>query len=210
MLMEIIFYSLISYLYGAIPYAHIATYLFKRKNLSKEGTGNIGVTNAFKVGGYAAGTITVLGEISKALVPIFIAHRFFSGDLYITLLFVYLSLVGTSFSIFLKGKGGKGSTVAMWSLLILSPYSLFTLLALWIVVLKVSGGNFLIKKIPLLFIPIIIYYFEHDILFALFGFLTSILFYLNSYRRQDDFVHYGIFHRKSDLRDTHDSHTLHS
>ena len=208
--MEIIFYSLIAYLYGAIPYAHIATYLLKRKNLGKEGTGNVGVTNAFKVGGYAAGTITVLGEISKALVPIVIAHRFFSSNLYITLLFVLLSLVGTSFSIFLKGKGGKGSTVAMWSLLILSPYSLFTLLALWIVILKVSRGNFFVKKIPLLFIPIIIYYFEHDILFGLFGLLTSILFYLNSHRRQDDFVHYGIFHQKSDLRDTHDAHTLHS
>ena len=210
MIAEIVIFAAASYLYGAVPYAHIATYLFKRKNLSKEGTGNIGVTNAFKVGGYAAGTITVLGETSKALVPIVIARLFFSGNLYITLLFVFLSLVGTSFSIFLKGKGGKGSTVAMWSLLILSPYSLFTLLALWIVVLKVSRGNFLIKKIPLLFIPIIIYYFENDILFALFGLLTSILFYLNSYRRKDDFVHYGIFHQKSDLRDTHDAHTLRS
>jgi len=210
MITEIVIFAAASYLYGAIPYAHIATYLLKRKSLSKEGTGNIGVTNAFKVGGYVAGTITVLGEISKALVPIVIANRFFSGSLYITLLFVYLSLVGTSFSIFLKGKGGKGSSVAMWSLLILSPYSLFTLLALWIVVLKVSGGNFLIKKIPLLFIPIIIYYFEHDILFVFFGLLTSILFYLNSYRRQDDFVHYGVFHRKSNLRNTNDTHTLRS
>jgi len=210
MLMEIIFYSLISYLYGAIPYAHIATYLFKRKNLAKEGTGNIGVTNAFKVGGYTVGTVTVLGEISKALFPIFIAHRFFSGNLYITLLFVYLSLVGTSFSIFLKGKGGKGSTVAMWSLLILSWKSLFTLLILWILILKVSRGNFLIKKIPLFFIPIIIFLFEQDVFFALFGLLTSILFYLNSYKRKDDFVHYGIFHRKSAMRDSSSAHTLHS
>jgi len=210
MLMDIIFYSFIAYLYGAIPYAHIATYLFKRKHLSKEGTGNIGVTNAFKVGGYAAGTVSVLGETSKALVPIFIAHHFFSGNLYITLLFVYLSLVGTSFSIFLKGKGGKGSTVAMWSLLILSPYSLFTLLALWIVVLKVSHGNFLIKKVPLVFIPIVIFLFEHDVFFALFGLLTSMLFYLNSYKRKDDFVHYGIFHRKSDMRNSRSAHSLHS
>ena len=210
MLVEIIFYSVLSYFYGAIPYAHIATYLLKRKNLSKEGTGNIGVTNAFKVGGYAVATITVLGETSKALVPLFLAHRFFSGNLYLSLLFVYLSLVGTSFSLFLKGKGGKGSTVAMWSLLILSPYSLFTLLALWMVIIKVSRGNFLVKRIPLLFIPIIIYFFERDVLFALFGLLTSILFYLNSYRRKDDFVHYGIFHRKSDVRDTSGAHTLHS
>jgi len=208
--MNILFFSIIAYLYGAIPYAHISTYLLKRKNLSKEGTGNIGVTNAFKVGGYAAGTITVFGEISKALIPIFIAHRFFSGNLSITLLFVYLSLVGTSFSIFLKGKGGKGSTLAIFSLLILSPYALFTLLALWIVILRVSRGNYLIKKIPLLFIPIVIFLFERDWIFTLFGLLTSLLFYLNSYKRKDDFVYYGIFHRKSKVRNTSSVNTIHS
>ena len=127
--------------------------------------------------------MSVLGETSKALVPILIAHYFFSGTLYITLLFVYLSLVGTSFSIFLKGKGGKGSTVAMWSLLILSPYSLLILLAFWVVILKLSRGNFLIKKIPLLFIPVVIFIVEKDLTFTLFGLLTSFLFYLNSYMK---------------------------
>ncbi len=76
MLIEIIFFSLLSYLYGALPYAYIATYLIKRKHLGDEGTGNIGVTNAFKVGGTAAGIITVLGEISKAFLPVFIASSF--------------------------------------------------------------------------------------------------------------------------------------
>ena len=208
--MEIIFYSITCYLYGAIPYAHIATYLLKRKNLSREGTGNIGVTNAFKVGGYAVGTITVLGETSKALIPIFMAHRFFSGNLSLTLLFVYLSLIGTSFSIFLKGKGGKGSTLAMWSLLILSWKSLFTLLVLWILILKLSRGNLLIKKIPLFFIPIVIFLFEGDWIFVLFGLLTSLLFYLNSYKRKDDFIYYGIFHRKSNGEDKSSANTLHS
>ena len=197
MLKEIIFFSLLSYCYGALPYAYLATYLIRRKNLAEEGTGNIGVTNAFKVGGYAVGIITVLGEISKALVPIFIAHRFFSGNLTITLLFVYCAFIGTSFSVFLKGKGSKASTVAMWSLLILSPYALLTLLTLWMVILKIAGANVLIKKIPLLFIPIIIFIFEQDLIFTFFGFLTSILFFLNSFKRKDDFITYGIFQRKS-------------
>jgi glycerol-3-phosphate acyltransferase PlsY len=196
MLKEIIFFSLLSYFYGALPYAYLVTYLIKRKNLGEEGTGNIGVTNAFKVGGYAVGIITVLGEISKAFVPIFIAHRLFPGNVNLTLLFVYCALIGTSFSIFLKGKGSKASTVALWSLLILSPYALLTLLILWIVILKIAGDNVLIKKIPLLFIPIVIFIFEQDLIFTFFGFLTSILFFLNSFKRKDDFIHYGIFKKK--------------
>jgi len=196
MLTKIIIFSVISYCYGALPYAYLATYLIKRKNLGEEGTGNIGVTNAFKVGGYPVGIITVLGEISKAFVPIFIAHRFFPGNLNITLLFVYCAFIGTSFSVFLKGKGSKASTVALWSLLILSPYALLTLLALWIIILKIAGDTVLIKKIPLLFIPIVIFIVEQDLIFTLFGFLTSVLFFLNSFKRKDDFIHYGIFQRK--------------
>ena len=193
MLIEIIFFSLLSYLYGALPYAYIATYLIKRKHLGDEGTGNIGVTNAFKVGGTAAGIITVLGEISKAFLPVFIAHRFFHGNLNLTLLFVYCALIGTSFSIFLKGKGSKATTVGLWSLLILSPYALLTLLLLGALTLKIAGNNVFIKKIPLLFIPLVIFIFEQNLIFTLFGFLTSILFFLNSFKRKDDFIHYGIF-----------------
>jgi glycerol-3-phosphate acyltransferase PlsY len=196
MLIEIISFSLLSYLYGALPYAYLATYLIKRKNLGEEGTGNIGVTNAFKVGGTAVGIITVLGEISKAFVPIFIAHRLFPGNLNLTLLFVYCALIGTSFSIFLKGKGSKATTVGLWSMLILSPYALLTLLLLGGFTLKIAGNNVLIKKIPFLFIPLVIFLFEQNLIFTLFGFLTTILFFLNSFKRKDDFVHYGIFKGK--------------
>lgn len=201
---KIFLFSVISYLYGAIPYAYIATYWFTRKKLTQEGTGNVGVTNAFKVGGYPAGILTLFGETSKALVPIYLAHHFFSGHLSITLLFVYLSLVGTSFSVFLKGKGGKGSTAAIWSLLILSPYSLLLLLIVFVTIIKISRGNPLIKKIPLLFIPIILFAVERDFIFTLFGLLTSFLFYLNNYGRTDDFVYYGIFHRKEAARNNSD------
>ncbi|MCX5887294.1 MAG: glycerol-3-phosphate acyltransferase [Proteobacteria bacterium] len=205
--MNIIFWSMIAYLYGAIPYAYLATYLIKGKRLSKEGTGNIGVTNAFKIGGTTAGLVTVLGEISKALVPIGIGRYFFAGMLPVTLLFVFLALVGTSFSIFLKGKGGKGSTAAWNSLLILSPYSFFILLLLWTAFFKLSKGNLVIKKIPLFLIPLVIFLVERDWAFTLFGLLAGLLLFLNNFRRKDDFAYYKIFQRKSGVED---ADTVHS
>jgi glycerol-3-phosphate acyltransferase PlsY len=196
MILQILFFAFLSYLYGAIPFSYIATYLTTGKNLGKEGTGNIGVTNAFKVGGKIAGIITVTGEISKALLPIYLGYRLFSGNLNITLIFVYCTLIGTSFSIFLRGKGGRGSTVALWSLLILSPISLILLLFLWLPVIRLSRGNLSIKRIPPFFIPIVIFIVERDVFFALFGLLTSFLFLLTSYLKKDDFVEYGIIHDK--------------
>jgi len=204
--MNIIFWSMIAYLYGAIPYAYLATYLIKGKRLSKEGTGNIGVTNAFKIGGTVAGLVTVGGEISKTLVPIGIGRYFFAGTLSVTLLFVFLVLVGTSFSIFLKGKGGKGSTTAWNSLLILSPYSFFILLFLWVAFFKLSKGNLVIKKIPLLLIPPVIFLVERDWTFTLFGLLAGLLLSLNNFWRKDDFAYYNVLQRKSGVEDADTVH----
>lgn len=190
-----------AYLYGAIPFAFIATRLFRHKDLRHEGTGNIGVTNAFKVGGTVAGVCSIGGEISKALVPLWMAHAFCPESHYAKFIFLLCALVGTSFSVFLKGGGGKGTTAALWGLFFLSPYACLALLALWLVILSIARDNLLIKKIPLLFIPIIIQVVERDVVFTLFAALASVLLYLNSFKRKDDFIHYGIFRHKRRRRE---------
>ena len=147
--MLIFLFTVLIYLYGSISYAYIATYFLKKRNLANEGTGNIGVTNAIKVGGTTVGIITVLGEISKAIIPILASSYFFEGNIKITLLFICLSFLGTSFSIFLKGRGGKGSTVAIWGLLVLSPKACVVMLIVWTIIVLFSKNNHTIKTIPL-------------------------------------------------------------
>lgn len=68
--MDYLVFALISYLYGSIPFAHIAALFISKKDLRREGSRNVGVTNAFKTAGLLSGSLTVIGEISKALVPI--------------------------------------------------------------------------------------------------------------------------------------------
>ena len=191
--MRVVIFAIVAYLYGSVPFAYISTFLFKKRNLAKEGTGNIGVTNAFKVGGYAVGIITVCGEISKAILPILATKFFFSSNLHITLLFLYLAFLGTCFSVFLKGKGGKGSTVALWGLFILSPYACVILLLLWTIVVLISNNNPNIKSIPLLFIPIIFHLAEKDFYFTIYCILLSVTIFINNKVRLDDYKYYGNF-----------------
>lgn len=196
--MLIVLFAIIAYLYGSLPYAFIATYFLKKRNLAKEGTGNIGVTNAFKVGGTAAGIITITGEISKAVLPIMFSEFIFDGNLKVTLLFVYLAFLGTSFSIFLKGKGGKGSTVAIWSLMILSPYACMILLSLWTVIVLISKNNPVIKTIPIILIPVIFHIFEQNVSFTIFCVFLSTTIFINNRLRSDDYKYYDVF--KNPLR----------
>ena len=57
------------------------------------------------------------------------------------------------------------------------------------------------KKSHFCLIPIVIFIIERDVVFALFGLLTSFLFFLSSYYKKDDFVEYGIFHGKQKERE---------
>jgi hypothetical protein len=59
----------------------------------------------------------------------------------------------------------------------------------------------LIKKIPLLFIPPVIYLVERDWVFTLFGLLAGLLLFLNNFGRKDDFAYYKVFQRKSGAED---------
>ena len=194
--MDAILFALLSYLYGSIPFGYIATYIIKGKRLTEEGTGNVGVTNTFKVGGTGAGIITILGEISKAIVPIVTAKTLFPGSQLITFLFVFCALVGTSFSAFLKGKGGKGSTAAFWSIFLLSRNACFILLGTWIILALLARSSVHIKKLQLICIPCVIYLVERNLAFTLFGVLTSALFFFTTYLRKDDFSYYNILSQK--------------
>ena len=194
--MDAVLFAMLSYLYGSIPFGYIATYIIKGKRLTEEGTGNVGVTNTYKVGGTGAVIVTIIGEISKAIVPIAIAKTLFPGSQPITFLFVFCSLVGTSFSAFLKGRGGKGSTAAFWSIFILSRYSCFVLLGTWIILALLARSSIHIKKLQLICIPCIICLVERDVAFTLFGLLTSVLFFLTTYLRKDDFTYYNILSQK--------------
>jgi len=194
--MDAVLFAMLSYLYGSIPFGYIATYIIKGKRLTEEGTGNVGVTNTFKVGGTAAGIVTILGEISKAIVPIVTANTLFPGSQPITFLLVFCSLVGTSFSAFLKGRGSKGSTAAFWSIFLLSRNACFILLGTWIILALLARSSIHIKKLQLICIPLVIFLVERDLAFTLFGVLTSVLFFITTYWRKDDFTYYNILSQK--------------
>lgn len=204
--MRIILLAVFSYLYGAFPFAYLATRLITGKKLTEEGTGNISVTNAYKVGGTAVIIITLLGEISKAALPIFAARTVLGDDLFCMLLAAFSALVGTSFSVFLRGRGGRGSTVALWTILILSPIAGVILLTIAGILAVLARAHIMLKKLLLICIPCVIYLVERDPVFTAFGILTSLLFLLTGYVRKDDYAYYNIFHQRSGLNDADSLH----
>jgi glycerol-3-phosphate acyltransferase PlsY len=176
-------FALVCYIYGSIPFAYIFTYVFKQVKLTEKGTGNIGVANAFGVGGLKAGFLTVFGEATKAALPIIISHFLYSGELKVALILLTASILGISYSVFLKGRGGQGGTILLWGLLLLSPYTFLAFMAVFVVFFFILRNRYYTSIIGHVMLPLEIFLIEGDLAFVVFGAVMAV-FYSVRYKPQ--------------------------
>lgn len=110
---------IVSYLICGIPFGKILVGLMSHKDIQKEGSGNIGTTNALRVGGPKVAALTLAFDLLKGMVCI-IAFRdvVYTGSSWSTsstvsypllvALVALACLYGHIFSPYLKFHGGKG------------------------------------------------------------------------------------------------------
>lgn len=104
---------LCSYMLGTIPTGLLVGKMFGKGDIRKQGSGNIGATNTLRVAGKKAGIITLVIDVVKGALPVFIAAEYFSTIE--TNTYVYCGIaavVGHMFPIWLSFKGGKGVATA--------------------------------------------------------------------------------------------------
>ena len=97
--------ALLGYAFGSIPFGLILTRLAGKGDVRKQGSGNIGATNVLRTGSKGLAAATLLLDLAKGFVPVFIARELFWFDMGWTALFAVL---GHCFPIWLGFKGGKG------------------------------------------------------------------------------------------------------
>ena len=96
----------LGYLFGSISPSVFLGKLFKGIDVRRFGSGNAGTTNAFRVLGPRLGTAVLVGDALKGALPVVFASRV-SPPL-VTVLVAFATVAGHNYSIFLRGKGGKG------------------------------------------------------------------------------------------------------
>lgn len=107
---------LISYLIGSIPFGMLFAKMLGKQDLRSHGSGNIGATNAMRVGGKKLGILTLIFDMLKGIIAIFASSIFlrYSGvaEIVVPNVFLYASgfsaIFGHIFPIWLRFKGGKG------------------------------------------------------------------------------------------------------
>jgi len=115
-----IFIALFGYLLGSIPTGLILAKLFSKVDPRKLGSKNIGATNIFRTAGKALGIFTLIGDLLKGAIPVWIAIHWGESDLWIAASGL-TPFLGHVFPIFLGFKGGKGVATALGVYLVISP-----------------------------------------------------------------------------------------
>lgn len=123
--MQIAGFILLGYLSGSILYARVFARLFgKEEMIENSSDHNPGAANAFMHGGFWCGMLTLLCDIGKGFLPVFLfmrmAERLHPG-VFATSLMLAAPVVGHVFPLFYRLKGGKGIAVTFGSLLGLFP-----------------------------------------------------------------------------------------
>ena len=124
-----------AYLLGSVPFAVVSSRLFGLADPRSYGSKNPGATNVLRSGNKKAAIVTLLGDLAKGGLAVFLAQTYGphfglgSGTVTLVALAVFF---GHLYPIFLHFRGGKGVATAAGVLLALDPLLGLATLGVWL------------------------------------------------------------------------------
>lgn len=109
----------VAYLLGSIPFGLVVGKFIYKKDIRQFGSGNIGTTNAFRAFGTVGGILVFVCDMLKGAIPVLLAQGLDAG--LHPLLFGGMAIVGHSYPLFLKFKGGKAVATSFGVVLAYHP-----------------------------------------------------------------------------------------
>ena len=130
MLIASIIAIVLGYLIGSISPAYILGKLMRGIDIREYGTKNAGATNAFRVLGKTAGIITLVFDLGKSVLAMFIAYLLLFGNKFDINVFIgmpfaimclagFAAILGHDFPFYMQFRGGKGAASAWGAFLTL-------------------------------------------------------------------------------------------
>ena len=134
--MEYVIFAIIAYLLGSIPSALIVGKVGYGLDIREQGSGNLGATNTFRVLGIKAGSIVVLSDILKGTVATLVP-LLFDVDVYRLIIGIF-AVIGHTYPIFARFKGGKAVATSGGIILGVSPLLFIIMVLTFLLSLYIS------------------------------------------------------------------------
>lgn len=202
-MIKIIGLFICAYLLGAIPSGVWIGKLFFKTDIRKAGSGNIGTTNTFRVLGPVAGSIVMIMDIAKGTVATLLP-TFFHVQGINPLLFGIFAILGHTFSIFDRFKGGKAVATSAGMLLAYNPWFFVFAAALWVSLIYLTSMVSLASMVAFSIVTVVSLWLHDPYLTVLALVLTIFIFYRHTANIKrikngtESMVHFGLgYKRKS-------------
>jgi glycerol-3-phosphate acyltransferase PlsY len=115
---------LVAYLLGSIPFGYLLVRWKTGGDVRASGSGNIGATNVLRTTGRLAGVATLLLDIGKGYLAVWIAKQWTGESALWMSLAALAVMAGHSYSVFLGFRGGKAVASFVGAFLCLTPFAL--------------------------------------------------------------------------------------
>ena len=125
------FLLLCAYLVGSFSFAIVLSRYYGNSDPRAQGSGNPGATNMLRVAGKRLAILTLVGDLSKGLLPVLVAHKLgltTQQQAWIGL----VAVLGHLYPICFSFRGGKGVATTAGMLLGLYPPAALLSLAVWL------------------------------------------------------------------------------
>jgi glycerol-3-phosphate acyltransferase PlsY len=144
-----------AYLAGSIPAGLVVSRFSHGIDIRQQGSGNIGTANVYRVAGRGPAAFTLLFDAVKGLVPVVVAAQF-GMPLWALLVTGLAAILGHNWSVFLRGRGGKGIATSIGVLIGLAPVVALIALGVWALVFLASRYASLASLLMMFSVPILL------------------------------------------------------
>ena len=166
--------GLLAYLIGSIPSGLILGKLFWHTDLRKYGSHNIGATNAWRTLGKVPGIIVFLADSFKGQAGVLIGLSLIGTPL-AAVIGGLLAIIGHSFSIFLRFRGGKGVATSLGVLTMLMGNVTLLVFAVWLAIVYMTRYVSLGSVVAGFLTPLLAVFFSYPMEYIVFTVIAALL-----------------------------------
>ena len=152
--MNFVLLALIGYFIGSIPCSYLSMRIFTGIDIRTLGTGSATVTAVLMHGGRRPATVALLAEIAKGALCVLLAN-WLVGEDWAVLTILVAAVFGCSWSIWLRGNGGQGLTIAVSGLVLFNIVIVPIIAACYLLPLAATKRHLLSNRLFRISIPVV-------------------------------------------------------
>ncbi len=170
---------LLAYFFGSLNSSIIFSKILKLKDPREYGSKNPGATNILRSGNKTLALATLIFDMFKGFLPVFVAFFFIEDQIYIQIIGL-CSILGHIFPIYYKFKGGKGVATSFGVILAFDIILGFICLLTWLITAFLFRYSALSAIVSFALLPIYTWFsYEKIIATSLFLILAIIVIYMH-------------------------------